>query len=82
MQANPKQTQVERSAEPKPTETGVAAAPASAAAHPSPARALQDRLLRELSRPAARRWVWHSAGLVLTAILSLWLAGLILNAGI
>jgi hypothetical protein len=82
MQANPKHTEAERAAEPKAADSGVAAAPATAPAHPSPARALQDRLVREVSRPAARRWVWHSAGLVLTAILSLWLAGLILNAGI
>ncbi|WP_291203363.1 hypothetical protein [Hyphomonas sp.] len=82
MQANPKHTETQPSAERPAAEPGVAEAPASAPAYPSPARALQGRLVRELSRPAARRWVWHSAGLVLTAILSLWLAGLILNAGI
>ncbi len=82
MQANPKHTESERPAEPKVAESGAAAAPGLARAHPSPARALQDRLVRELSRPAARHWLWHSAGLVLTAILALGVAGLILNAGI
>ncbi|MBA3069974.1 MAG: hypothetical protein FP825_16000 [Hyphomonas sp.] len=50
-------------------------------AHLSPARALQQRLVRELAQPA-RSWLWHSAGLVLTAILSLWIAGFMLSAGI
>ena len=49
-------------------------------AHASPARALQDRIVREMTRPN-RPWLWHSAGLVLTAILALWAAGLMLNAG-
>ena len=49
-------------------------------AHASPARALQDRLVREMTQPN-RPWLWHSAGLVLTAILALWAAGLMLNAG-
>ncbi|MDP3460437.1 MAG: hypothetical protein Q8S09_14300 [Hyphomonas sp.] len=53
----------------------------SGAAHVSPARALQARLLRELVQPN-RPWLWHSAGLVLTLILSLWIAGVMLNAGI
>lgn len=82
MQANPKPTEAERNAETRAADPAVAEAPATAPAHPSPARALQNRLVRELSRPAADSWLWHSAGLVLTAILSLWMAGLILNAGI
>jgi hypothetical protein len=49
-------------------------------AHASPARALQDRLVREMTQPN-RSWRWHSAGLVLTAILALWAAGMMLNAG-
>ena len=50
-------------------------------AHASPARALQNRLVRELTQPN-RPWLWHSAGLVLTAILALWMAGVLLNAGV
>lgn len=50
-------------------------------AHASPARALQNRLVRELTQPN-RPWLWHSAGLVLTAILALWMAGALLNAGV
>ncbi|MDP1555919.1 MAG: hypothetical protein Q8L84_10720 [Hyphomonas sp.] len=59
----------------------IADANMSGAAHVSPARALQARLLRELVQPN-RPWLWHSAGLVLTLILSLWIAGVMLNAGI
>ena len=58
-----------------------AATEAGAAAHASPARALQARLVRELVRPG-RPWMLHSAGLVLVALLSLWAAGLILSAGL
>lgn len=60
--------------------TGVDAG-APGIAHASPARALQNRLVREMSKPN-RPWLWHSAGLVLTAILALWIAGVLLNAGI
>ncbi len=66
-----------------------AAAPADALAtgrgadadgHVSPARALQQRLARELAQPA-RSWLWHSAGLVLAAILAMWIAPVLLYAG-
>jgi len=50
-------------------------------AHASPARALQDRLVRELVQSNRPR-LWHSAGLVMTVVLSLWAAGLMLNAGV
>lgn len=49
--------------------------------HASPARALQQRLIREIVQPA-RSWLWHSAGLVLVAILSLSVAGLMLGSGL
>ena len=49
--------------------------------HASPARDLQQRLIREMVQPA-RSWLWHSAGLVLVAILSLSVAGLMLGAGL
>lgn len=50
-------------------------------AHASPARALQERLVRELVQ-SGRPWLWHSAGLVLTTVLALWVAGLMLSAGV
>lgn len=53
---------------------------ADAAGHVSPARALQQRLARELGQPA-RSWLWHSAGLVLAAILAMWMAPVLLYAG-
>jgi hypothetical protein len=49
--------------------------------HASPARALQQRLIQEMVQPA-RSWLWHSAGLVLAAILSLSVAGLMLGSGL
>jgi hypothetical protein len=54
---------------------------ASDMAHASPARALQNRLVRELNQPN-QPWLWHTTGLVMTLILSLWAAGLMLNAGV
>jgi hypothetical protein len=47
----------------------------------SPARALQIRLAREISAPR-RDWLWHSEGLVLALLLSLSLAGIMLETGI
>lgn len=47
----------------------------------SPARALQARLARELARKASS-WTWHSLGLVVTLLMSTWLAAIILNAGL
>lgn len=51
------------------------------AAHASPARALQARLVREMTR-ARKPWLWHTTGLVLTAVLSLWVAGQMLSASL
>lgn len=80
MQANPKPGESEKQALPKAAaELSVAD---GRAAHMSPARALQARLVKELSGAPGRSWPWHSAGLVLTAILALWLAGLMLHAGL
>jgi hypothetical protein len=49
--------------------------------HASPARALQTRLARELAG-SNTSWVWHSIGLVLVAVLSMWAAGFLLSAQI
>lgn len=78
MPAAPKKTETDRqetAPESRP------AAPASHAAHPSPARALQARLAKEM-RPDRNSWAGHSAGLVLVAMLSMWIAAILLNAGI
>lgn len=78
MQAAPKKTETDRqetAPESRP------AAPASHAAHPSPARALQARLAREM-RPGRNSWAGHGIGLVLVAVLSMWIAAILLNAGI
>lgn len=53
----------------------------SKSAHASPARALQARLARELSG-SNTSWIWHSTGLVLVAILSMWAAGFLLTVQI
>jgi hypothetical protein len=53
----------------------------SPSAQPSPARALQARLARELRRES-NSWTGHSAGLVLVTVLSVWIAAVLLNAGI
>ncbi len=82
MQAKPNSPPVEQ-----PDSEAPAAAPsldvadAGMGAHASPARALQARLVRELagSNPS---WIWHSTGLVLVAILSMWAAGHLLSAQI
>lgn len=80
MQAAPKHPETDRqNTAPESRET--AAAPVSHAAHPSPARALQARLAKEM-RPGRNSWVSHSAGLVLVAVLSMWIAAILLNAGI
>lgn len=82
MQPNPKPSETRQTPAPPPAvDLGVAPANADGAAHVSPARALQARLAAELSR-SSRPWLLHSAGLVLTAILSLWIAGLMLNASV
>ncbi len=86
MQPNPKPSETGSTPAVPPATSPVADvsavdARASGAAHVSPARALQARLVRELVQPN-RPWLWHSAGLVLTLILSLWIAGVMLNAGI
>lgn len=47
----------------------------------SPARALQNRLVREINRPA-QPWIWHSTGLVLTVLLALWSANLMINSAV
>lgn len=47
----------------------------------SPARALQARLAREL-RPTGNPWQGHAAGLVLATALAVWIAAILLNAGI
>jgi hypothetical protein len=82
MQANPKPSEGGSPAEPKAAETTVTTAAAATAAHPSPARALQARLVKELTGAPTSSWTWHSAGLVLTTLLALWFAGLMLNAGV
>ncbi|MFN3912401.1 hypothetical protein [Hyphomonas sp.] len=63
-----------------PADALAAGRAADAARHVSPARALQQRLARELGKPA-RSWLWHSAGLVLAAILAMWMAPVLLYAG-
>lgn len=84
-------------AAPKPTENteDSAAAPAASqapeavsetlnpweGADKSPARALQARLAREL-RPSGNPWHGHTAGLVLATALAVWIAAIVLNAGI
>jgi hypothetical protein len=50
-------------------------------AHLSPARALQARLWRELNAEAPS-WQGHAVGLVLVTALSVWIAAILLNAGI
>lgn len=54
---------------------------ATKSAHASPARALQARLVRELSG-ANTSWVWHSTGLVLTLIVAMSAAGILLGGQI
>jgi len=84
MQANPKPSEGETPAAPAaaPAAQGVAVqADLERDAHASPARALQARLLRELTR-ARKPWLWHSTGLVLVLLLSLCAAGVILNASL
>lgn len=86
MQPNPKPSQTGQTPAVPPATTpvadvSIADASTPGAAHVSPARALQARLAAELSQ-RSRPWFWHSAGLVLTLILSLWIAGLMLNAGV
>lgn len=78
MQAAPKHTDTVAS-ETAPEASEAPGVPA--AAQPSPARALQARLAREL-KPARNSWLSHSTGLVLVAVLSLWIAAILLNAGI
>jgi hypothetical protein len=51
------------------------------ATHASPARALQHRLARELVAPR-RQWIWHTIGLVLAVMLSLFAAGTMLDSGL
>lgn len=51
----------------------------SGIARGSPARALQGRLMREITLPN-HPWRWHSCGLVIIVVLSLWIAGLLLTA--
>ncbi len=63
------------------TDVSEAGANPGDAVHVSPARALQARLVRELSR-SNTSWVWHSTGLVLVAVLAMWIAGFLLNAQI
>lgn len=63
------------------SEVGAVEGGPSGIAHASPARALQDRLVRELVQ-SNRPWLWHSAGLVMTVVLALWVAGLMLSAGV
>lgn len=82
MQANPKQSETEHADDAQPGAESGAANAGTGSGHVSPARALQARLVKELAGAPARSWPWHSAGLVLTTILALWLAGLLLNAGI
>lgn len=86
MQSNPKPRESVKTPVQTPDSTPVADvtavdAGAPGIAHASPARALQNRLVREMTQPN-RPWLWHSAGLVLTAMLALWMAGLLLNAGV
>ena len=82
MSAKPNPSNVDPSATQVPEGAPVLdVADASAGAHASPARALQARLARELTGSHAS-WVWHSAGLVLAAILSMWAAGFLLSAQI
>jgi hypothetical protein len=86
MQANKKpavHTPELRKADPASPLSGVSAADgaASAMSRQSPARALQIRLARELVAPA-RSWLWHSTGLVLALLLSLSLAGSMLQVGL
>lgn len=84
MQANPKPSETPESASKHAAATAPAAAtPASLEhdAHASPARALQARLVRELTR-ARKPWLWHTLGLVMTLLLSLWAAGVVLNASL
>ncbi|MFN7180189.1 hypothetical protein [Hyphomonas sp.] len=78
MQAAPKHAETDRQ---ETAPEGREAAPVSHAAHPSPARALQARLARELRRES-NSWTGHSAGLVLVTVLSVWIAAILLNAGI
>ncbi|MGA1342204.1 MAG: hypothetical protein ACO33A_04015 [Hyphomonas sp.] len=47
----------------------------------SPARALQARLARELTRRTGS-WSWHSLGLLVTVLVAAWLAAAFLNAGL
>ena len=71
----------QKSVEASPSDAVAPARASDAHAHVSPARALQKRLARELVQPA-RAWMWHSAGLVMVAILALWIAGAMLNASL
>jgi hypothetical protein len=80
MQAAPKHPETDRQ-ETAPETRGAETAAVSPSAHPSPARALQARLARELRRES-NSWTGHSAGLVLVTVLSVWIAAILLNAGI
>ncbi|MFN4225790.1 MAG: hypothetical protein ACK4HR_05685 [Hyphomonas sp.] len=80
MQAAPKQTESAAAAAEAPVPEAAAPTPVTAA-HGSPARALQARLARELG-PARNSWMGHSAGLVLVAMFSVWIAAILLHTGI
>lgn len=80
MQASQKPAQEEPAAKPAAPVAGPSL-DVPGGAHASPARALQARLVREMTR-ARKPWLWHTTGLVLTALLSFWAAGQMLSASL